>query len=186
MKASQLLTVSISASVVIALSSLVSAQACSLSDSARKDPKSTELSQRVTTEPSIPAVALQAGQFNTLLAALKATGLDAALTGEGPFTVLAPTDEAFAKLPAGTLESLLKPENKDQLSAILKYHVISGKVPASDVVTKNTVETLQGSNLGINVEDETVSIGNATVLSTDIMAGNGVIHVIDSVLLPKN
>jgi uncharacterized surface protein with fasciclin (FAS1) repeats len=128
--------------------------------------------------------AVAAGSFNTLVAAVKAAGLVETLKGEGPFTVFAPTDEAFAKLPEGTLEELLKPENKAKLQAILTYHVVSGRVLASDVVGLESAKTVQGQALSIEVADGKVKIDDATVVSTDIMTSNGVIHVIDTVVLP--
>lgn len=130
-------------------------------------------------------VAVSAGQFNTLAAALDAAGLVDTLKGDGPFTVFAPTDAAFAALPAGTVESLLKPENKDQLIAVLTYHVVAGKVTAEDVVKLTSATTVNGADVSIAVVDGSVRIDNATVVKTDIAASNGVIHVIDSVILPK-
>lgn len=132
----------------------------------------------------IVAVASGAGSFNTLVAAVKAAGLVETLQGKGPFTVFAPTDKAFAKLPAGTLESLLKPENKEKLVAILTYHVVPGKVMAADVKTMKA-KTVNGAILGIRVEDSAVTVDNAKVVKTDVAASNGVIHVIDTVVLPK-
>ena len=131
--------------------------------------------------------AVEAGSFKTLAAALKAADLVEVLKGEGPFTVLAPTDDAFAKLPEGTVEALLKPENKEKLVAILKYHVIPGKALAADVVKLDGqgVKTVQGEEAKVAVRDGAVSIDNARVVKTDIEATNGVIHVIDSVLMPK-
>ena len=130
--------------------------------------------------------AVGAGQFKTLAAALEAAGLIDALKGVGPFTVFAPTDEAFAKLPAGTVESLLRPENKEKLKSILLYHVVSGNVPASEVVKLNgrSVKTLQGNSVKVRTKHG-VTVGNARVVQTDVMASNGVIHVIDTVLIPK-
>ena len=130
--------------------------------------------------------AVGAGQFKTLAAALEAAGLIDALKGAGPFTVFAPTDEAFAKLPAGTVESLLRPENKEKLKSILLYHVVSGNVPASEVLKLNgrSVKTLQGSSIKVRTHNG-VRVGNASVVQTDVMASNGVIHVIDTVLIPK-
>ena len=127
-----------------------------------------------------------AAKFKTLVAAVKAADLVDTLKGEGPFTVFAPTDEAFAKLPKGTLEELLKPENKDKLKAILTYHVVSGKVMAADVVKIDgkKVQTVQGSPVAIKVDGGTVMVGKATVTKADIPTSNGVIHVIDTVLLP--
>jgi uncharacterized surface protein with fasciclin (FAS1) repeats len=129
--------------------------------------------------------AVKAGSFKTLAAALKAAGLVETLKGKGPFTVFAPTDEAFAKLPAGTVETLLKRENKDKLVAILTYHVVAGKVLAADVVKLTKAKTVQGSEVTIKVADGKVAIDNANVVKTDIACGNGVIHVIDAVMLPK-
>ena len=128
--------------------------------------------------------AVGAGSFNTLVKAVQAAGLVETLKGPGPFTVFAPTDEAFAKLPPGTLEDLLKPENKDKLVAILTYHVVAGKVKAADVVGLDTATTVNGQAADITVEGSTVKIDNATVTATDIYASNGVIHVIDTVIIP--
>jgi uncharacterized surface protein with fasciclin (FAS1) repeats len=133
----------------------------------------------------IVAVASGAENFKTLVAAVKAAGLVETLQGKGPFTVFAPTDEAFAKLPAGTVEGLLKPENRDQLVAILKYHVISGKVLAADVKTMEA-KTVQGQSVKLVVSAAGVSVDNAKVVKTDVMADNGVIHIIDAVMLPKS
>jgi uncharacterized surface protein with fasciclin (FAS1) repeats len=130
------------------------------------------------------AVASGAGSFNTLVAAVKAAGLVETLQGKGPFTIFAPTDEAFAKLPAGTVENLLKPENKDQLIAILTYHVVAGKVMAADVKTMQA-KTVNGKELSIKVADGKVTVDSAKVIKTDVAASNGVIHVIDTVILPK-
>lgn len=129
--------------------------------------------------------AVAAGQFNTLAAALDAADLIATLKGDGPFTVFAPTDEAFAALPAGTVESLLKPENRDQLVAILTYHVVSGKVMAKDVVNLSEATTVNGSDISIMVVDGKVRINDATVIAADVAASNGVIHVVDTVILPN-
>ena len=134
-------------------------------------------------EKTIVGVAAAAGQFKTLVAAVKAAGLVDTLNGKGPFTVFAPTDEAFAKLPAGTLESLLKPENKEKLAGILTYHVVAGKVMAADVKTSN-VKTVNGKEAARKVDAGKVTIGAANVVKTDIAASNGVIHVIDTVLIP--
>jgi transforming growth factor-beta-induced protein len=126
-----------------------------------------------------------AGHFNTLVAAVKAAGLVDTLKGPGPFTVFAPTDEAFAKLPPGTLETLLKPENKERLQRILANHVVAGQVMAKDVVKLHSAKTLGGGSLPIHAADGGVMVGNAHVTKTDIAATNGVIHVIDTVLLPE-
>lgn len=129
-------------------------------------------------------VAIGAGQFTTLAAALKAADLVDTLKGEGPFTVFAPTDEAFSKLPVGTLDSLLLPENRDQLVSILTYHVVAGKVMAADVVKLDNATTVNGTDVDISVDGQTVRIDQANVISADIAASNGVIHVIDAVILP--
>lgn len=130
-------------------------------------------------------VAASNDDFSTLVAAVQAAGLVDTLKGEGPFTVFAPTDEAFAKLPDGTVEMLLKPENKDKLVAILTYHVVAGKVMAADVVKLSEAQTVQGGTVMIKVMDGAVMVDNATVTATDIKASNGVIHVIDTVIMPK-
>jgi len=136
-------------------------------------------------EKNIVETAVGAGQFNTLVAAVKAAGLAEALSSPGPFTVFAPTDEAFKKLPAGTIDTLLKPENKEKLVSILKYHVVSGKVPASKVVGLDSATTLEGSDVKIKVNGGTVMVGKAKVVKTDIETSNGIIHVIDTVLIPE-
>ncbi|GIW98341.1 MAG: hypothetical protein KatS3mg111_1674 [Pirellulaceae bacterium] len=128
--------------------------------------------------------ASDAGNFKTLLAAAKAAGLAETLANGGPFTVFAPTDEAFAKLPEGTVESLLKPENKDKLAAILKYHVVAGRVYSDDLKDNQQVETLLGRKATVQLTGTGSKIGAASIIATDIDASNGVIHVIDSVLLP--
>jgi uncharacterized surface protein with fasciclin (FAS1) repeats len=129
--------------------------------------------------------AVSAGDFTTLVTAIKAAGLVDTLKGEGPFTVFAPTDEAFAKLPAGTVENLLKPENKQKLVSILTYHVVPGKVMASDVVNLSHAKTVNGQSLMINTSHGVVMVDNAKIVQTDIECSNGVIHVIDAVVLPK-
>ena len=128
---------------------------------------------------------ISAGSFKTLAAALQAAGLVDTLKGKGPFTVFAPTDEAFAKLPAGTVEDLLKPENKEKLVAILTYHVVPGRDLASQVTKMSSAKTVNGQSLAISVNGGTVMVDNAKVTKTDILCSNGVIHVIDSVVLPK-
>ena len=135
-------------------------------------------------DKDIVQTAMEAGSFSMLAAALQAAGLVDALKGKGPFTVFAPTDEAFAKLPAGTIDTLLKPENKDQLVSILTYHVVSGAVFAKDVVTLSEATTVEGKPVTIKVMDGKVYINDAQVIITDILTSNGVIHVIDTVLLP--
>lgn len=129
--------------------------------------------------------AIAAGTFNTLAAALGAAGLVDTLKGDGPFTVFAPTDEAFAALPEGTVETLLLPENKDQLTAILTYHVVSGKVMSTDLSDGMTATTVQGGDLTVDLSDG-VKINGATVTAADIKASNGVIHVVDTVILPAS
>ena len=135
-------------------------------------------------EKDIVDTAVEAGQFETLAAALDAAGLVSTLKGAGPFTVFAPTDEAFAKLPDGTVEKLLKPENKDQLTAILTYHVVPGKVMAADVAEIDEAQTVNGKMIDIEVDGSSVKVNDATVTAADIAAANGVIHVIDTVILP--
>jgi len=133
---------------------------------------------------TVVAIAAGNADFSTLVAAVKAAGLAETLSGEGPFTVFAPTNEAFAKLPEGTLETLLKPENKAKLAGILTYHVVAAKVMAADVKT-GKVKTVQGTELDIVVKDGSVTVDGAKVVKTDIVGSNGVIHVIDRVVLPK-
>ena len=134
---------------------------------------------------NIVETAVAAGNFNTLAAALKAGGLVEALSSKGPFTVFAPTDKAFAKLPEGTLESLLKPENKQKLVSILTYHVVPSKVMAKDVKS-GMVKTASGSSFKMKVSKKGVHVDKAKVVATDVMADNGVIHVIDTVIIPKS
>jgi uncharacterized surface protein with fasciclin (FAS1) repeats len=129
--------------------------------------------------------AVAAGSFTTLAKALTAAGLVQTLKGDGPFTVFAPTDAAFAKLPAGTVESLLKPENKAKLQRVLTYHVVAGKVMAADVVKMKSAKAVSGDMITIATANGGVTVDNAKVVKTDIAASNGVIHVIDTVILPK-
>jgi uncharacterized surface protein with fasciclin (FAS1) repeats len=129
--------------------------------------------------------AVSAGQFKTLVTAVKAAGLVDTLKGPGPFTVFAPTDAAFAKLPKGTVEDLLKPENKAKLTAVLTYHVVAGKVMAADVVKLKDAKTVQGQSVAIAASGGKVSIDGAQVVKADVPASNGVIHAIDTVLMPK-
>jgi len=135
-------------------------------------------------DKDIVDTAVEAGSFSTLVAAVKAAGLVETLRSEGPFTVFAPTDDAFAKLPEGTVANLLKPENKDQLISILTYHVVAGKVLASDVVKISSAKTVNGKSASVQVKGAGVMVDNAKVVATDIETSNGVIHVIDSVILP--
>lgn len=136
-------------------------------------------------DKDIVETAVAAGSFTTLAAALEAGDLIETLKGEGPFTVFAPTDEAFGKLPEGTVEELLKPENKEKLVAILTYHVVAGKVMAEDVVKLEEAATVNGAKVKIDTEDG-VKVNESNVIKTDIKAKNGVIHVIDAVLLPPS
>jgi uncharacterized surface protein with fasciclin (FAS1) repeats len=133
---------------------------------------------------SIVELAAGNDDLSTLVAAVQAAGLVGVLSSDGPYTVFAPTNAAFAKLPEGTVESLLKPENKDQLTAILTYHVVSGEVKAADVVKLDSAKTVEGSSITITTTDMGVKVDAANVIMTDIAASNGVVHVIDSVLLP--
>lgn len=161
--------VSLAALAVLAASSIaLAAEKCSAGE--KKD---------------IVDTAVAADDFNTLVAAVKAADLVGTLKGKGPFTLFAPTDEAFSKLPEGTLESLLKPENKSKLAAILTYHVVPGKVMAKDVVKLQEAPTAQGSKVSIKVKEGKVFVDNAQVVKTDIATSNGVIHIIDAVILPE-
>ncbi len=129
--------------------------------------------------------AVAAGNFNTLVTAVKAAGLVETLKSKGPFTVFAPTDDAFAKLPQGTVENLLKPQNKEKLASILTYHVVAGNVMAADVVKLSQAKTVNGQSLSITTYGNSVKVDSANVIKTDIKCSNGVIHVIDAVVLPK-
>jgi uncharacterized surface protein with fasciclin (FAS1) repeats len=144
---------------------------------------SKTIENTMSADNNIVEIAQSNSDFSTLVKALVAANLVSVLEGDGPFTVFAPTNAAFAKLPAGTLESLLKPENKAKLSSILTYHVIPGKVMAADVKTMK-VKTVNGKELDIKVNGSTVTVNGAKVVKTDIVGSNGVIHVIDAVLLP--
>lgn len=148
-------------------------------------PQARVIQASLESDNDIVATAVAAGNFKTLAAALKAAGLIEALQGPGPFTVFAPTDEAFARLPAGTVETLLKPENKDRLVSILKYHVVPARVLAKDVKA-GPVVTLEGQRFDITASGGKVMVDQATVTATDVMAKNGVIHVIDRVILPSD
>jgi len=137
-------------------------------------------------EKNIVDAAASAGSFNTLVKAVQAAGLTATLEGPGPFTVFAPTDQAFANLPAGTLETLLKPENKEKLRAILTYHVVAGSLDASQVAKLHSVKTVEGADLKIVDKNGSVMVDDAKVVKADIRTSNGIIHVIDAVMLPPN
>ena len=138
----------------------------------------------LASEKDIVDTAVEAGQFKTLAAALEAAGLVSTLKGAGPFTVFAPTDEAFAELPAGTVENLLKPENKQQLTEILTYHVVPGKVMAADVVGIDEAKSVNGKMIDVEVDGGSVKVNDAAVTAADIAASNGVIHIIDKVIMP--
>ncbi len=175
MKTNRILTVAVLAAAVTLTPSLFAGE-CSASKSAS--------AATCAAGKDLVSVASGADNFKTLVAAVKAAGLVETLQGKGPFTIFAPTDAAFAKLPAGTVESLLKPENRDKLVAILKYHVLSGKVLAADVKTMDA-KTVQGQSVKLVVSDTGVTVDGAKVVKTDVLAENGVIHVIDTVILPK-
>src|SRR5690606_1266311 len=167
----------------VLLVAIIALAACAPQPTPAPTPEPTAIPEPVLSD--IVDTAIEDGRFTTLAAALGAADLVETLKGEGPFTVFAPTDDAFAKLPAGTVESLLLPENKQKLTDILLYHVVSGKVMAADVVTLSEAETVLGQNVTITVKDGKVYINDSEVIITDIMTSNGVIHVIDAVLLPN-
>jgi uncharacterized surface protein with fasciclin (FAS1) repeats len=160
--------------LALVLATGVGLSACSDDGSAPAAPK------------DIVATASAAGTFTTLVAALQAADVASTMRSAGPFTVFAPTDAAFAKLPAGTADDLLKPENKAMLQAVLKYHVVAGDIRAAQVVTLTSATTLQGGKVAITVSGPTVKVNDATVTAADVLASNGVIHVIDTVLLPPS
>ena len=147
--------------------------------------RTTAAASDSTAGKDIVDTAVAAGKFNTLAAALKAAGLVDTLKGDGPFTVFAPTDEAFAKLPAGTVETLLKPENKEKLKSVLTYHVVSGKAMSTDLKDGQSVPTVNGKSASVKIDGGKVTVGDANVVKADIAASNGVIHVIDTVLMPQ-
>ena len=159
---------------MLVLAFAVTASACSDDDA----------SLTAADEPGTVVDVAVDGGFNTLVAAVQAAGLAETLQSDGPFTVFAPTDEAFAKLPEGTVESLLLPENKDLLVSILTYHVVSGRVTSDQVVTLSKASTVEGSDVAISVVDGSVQVNDANVIAVDVEASNGVVHVIDTVLLP--
>lgn len=144
----------------------------------------TGLAAQGAASRDIVDTAVANGSFTTLATALKVAGLVETLKGQGPFTVFAPTDAAFAKLPAGTVESLLKPENKDKLRRVLTYHVVAGKVGAAEVVKMTSAKTVAGDLLTIRASGGSVEVNDARVITADVAASNGVIHVIDTVLIP--
>jgi transforming growth factor-beta-induced protein len=174
----------LAAVAVLALVSTTQAQNYGTKPAAAATKPAANATAPATTPGTIVETAVSAGSFNTLVAALKAADLVDTLNGTGPFTVFAPTDEAFAKLPAGTVEDLLKPENKAKLQAILTYHVVPGKVTSDKVTKLDVAKTVQGQRVDIKVMNG-VNIDSAKVVKADVIASNGVIHVIDSVLLPE-
>jgi uncharacterized surface protein with fasciclin (FAS1) repeats len=171
--------------IICALTASLAAAACS-DDGSTPPADMTMNGGDGTAAGDIVDVAVENGSFNTLVAAVQAAGLVDTLKGAGPFTVFAPTDAAFAALPKGTVDDLLKPENKSKLVDILTYHVVSGKVTSGDVVKLSEAATVEGSKVNVSVSGSTVKINDATVTAVDIAASNGVIHVIDKVLLPPS
>jgi len=175
--------------VALVLGSVVRADECPIAKQQRMAREAAAGHVQAVTYKAAPKdvvdTAVAAGDFATLVAAVKAAGLVETLKGDGPFTVFAPTDAAFAKLPEGTVATLLKPENKDKLAAILTYHVVPGKVLAADVVKLTEAKTVQGKAVAIKVKDGGVMVDGANVVKTDIPCSNGVIHVIDAVILPE-
>jgi uncharacterized surface protein with fasciclin (FAS1) repeats len=162
------------------------AQQCPLSQACSEgEQKATAQAVAYEQADTIVDIAVQAGNFKTLVAAVKAAGLAETLSGNGAFTVFAPTDEAFAKLPEGTVENLLKPENKETLKAILLYHVVKGEAMAKDVVSQKQWDTMSGQRIDIKTTGNSVTVDKARIVKTDIVASNGVIHVIDAVILPE-
>lgn len=168
---------------VLALVAAFPLVAVACGDDDEEEPMPTATTEAAATESDIVDTAVAAGSFTTLAAALEAADLVETLKGPGPFTVFAPTDEAFAKLPAGTVEGLLA--DPDALRAILLYHVVEGEVPAADVVNLTEATTVNGATVAIEVDGSTVMVNDATVTTADVMASNGVIHIIDTVLLPE-
>lgn len=155
-------------------------------NAAATDPAATGGPNMIMPSNNIVQNAAASDQHSTLVAAVKAAGLDGTLSGAGPYTVFAPTNAAFDKLPAGTVDNLLKPENKDQLTKILTYHVVAGNVKAADLKDGQKIKTVQGEELTVKINGSTVMINDATVTNPNIESSNGVIHVVDGVLMPKN
>ena len=170
-------------SIVLALGPLA---ACAAEAPNQSMATATSATTAAKGSSDIVDTAVAAGSFKTLVTALKAAGLDSTLRGAGPFTVFAPTDDAFAKLPPGTVEGLLRPENKAKLASILTYHVVSGRVSAADASKLTSAKTVEGQSLKIDASGGQVHIDKATVVTPDIACTNGVIHVIDTVLLPSS
>ncbi len=169
-------------SLSLVLVSVLALVACG--ESGAKPAESATTSSAVA-KNDIVDMADHAGQFKTLLAAVKAADLESTLKGSGPFTVFAPTDEAFAKLPPWTVDSLLKPENKAKLKAILTYHVVSGNVPSTEAVKLHSAKTVNGKELALDASSGALKVGTAKVIKADVAASNGVIHVVDTVILPS-
>lgn len=170
---------------ILALFAGLSATAFAFNDTTSKGTCAAPAALSVQETKNVLGVAEAAGSFKTLVTAVRAAGLVEALSGEGPFTVFAPTDAAFAKLPKGTLESLLKPENKKVLETILTYHVVPGRVLAKDVVKLDEARALNGQRIGIEVGERGVDVAGVRVSTTDVMASNGVIHIVDAVMMPN-
>lgn len=160
---------------------LLASGACSSMDNDRMSGGMTSSSM---SSPTIAQVAMSTGMHNTLVTALKSAGLADMLMQSGDYTVFAPTDAAFAKLPAGTVEMLMRPENRDKLRSILQYHVVPGRVNAMQVMAMPMARTASGQEVRISTMGNTVMVGNATVIKADVMASNGIVHVIDTVLMP--
>ncbi len=171
---------------MLSTSSLSAGDQCPLAAAAAHRAATTLVATPADAQGDIVDTAVSAGQFKTLVAAVKAAGLVDTLKGDGPFTVFAPTDAAFAKLPSGTVEALLKPENRKKLQDILKYHVVAGKVMAADAAKLTSAKTVEGQEIAIKAGDGGVMINQAKVVKADIVTSNGVIHVIDSVLIPAD
>ncbi|WP_395338007.1 fasciclin domain-containing protein [Ningiella sp. W23] len=173
-------------SIILKASGIFLATVLSFSAFAGYGDAKDKAKEMAKSEMDVVDIAASDENFSTLVAAVKAAGLVEALKADGPITVFVPTNEAFAKLPAGTVENLLKPENKDQLIEVLTYHVVPGKVTASDVVMVDSANSLQGQAINVTVDGDKVMVNDATVIQTDIDASNGVIHVIDTVILPQS
>lgn len=165
------------------LSSTLALAACA--ETTPRPAQDTTSTTNATASTNLVQTAEKAGQFKTLLAAVKAADLEATLRDGGPYTVFAPTDEAFAKLPAGTVESLLEPQNKDKLKAILTYHVVPGAVMSTEAVKLKSAKTVNGKELMLDASSGSLKVGSGKVAKADIAASNGVIHVVDTVLLPS-
>lgn len=177
----------IAMSIALAGSFAVSGLAIADHHGGNKERSGYSMEEKAEKKGTISEIAANNGSFNTLVAALGAAELVEVLNGEGPFTVFAPTDDAFAALPEGTVESLLQPENRDQLVAILTYHVVPGKVMSADLSDQQLdADTVEGSSLNIDATGYGVTVNGANVVTADIEADNGVIHVIDTVLMPGN